>query len=87
LGVRRKDDDFAEKSREVKNGCNLAESSEESYGSKRSLLLLLLLLLLMMMMKYFKCILEMSAEVDLHLHVSTCYRCPILAKIEMFQQI
>jgi hypothetical protein len=34
----------------MKTGCNLAESSKESYGSKRTVLPPLLLLLLIMMM-------------------------------------
>jgi hypothetical protein len=35
----------------VKTGCNLAESSEEGYGSKTAVLPMLLFLLMMMMMK------------------------------------
>jgi hypothetical protein len=37
LGVGRRADDLA-KSKEVKSGCNLAESSKECYGSKRAVL-------------------------------------------------
>jgi hypothetical protein len=34
------------KSKEVKTGCNLAESSKEGYGSKRAVLLMIIMLII-----------------------------------------
>jgi hypothetical protein len=34
------------KSKEVKTGCNLAESSKEGYGSKRAVLLMILMMVI-----------------------------------------
>jgi hypothetical protein len=38
LGIGRRADDLVAKSKEVKNGSNLAETSEEGCGSKRAVL-------------------------------------------------
>jgi hypothetical protein len=46
---------FVVKSKEVNTGYNLAESSEESYGSETAVLLLLLMMMVMMMMNLQHC--------------------------------
>jgi hypothetical protein len=50
LGVGRKADNYAlkyiiAKSRKVKTGCNLAESSKEGYGSKRAVLPVIMMMI------------------------------------------
>jgi hypothetical protein len=41
---------IAAKSKEVKSGCNLVESSKEGYGSKRAILPTTMMMMMMMMM-------------------------------------
>jgi hypothetical protein len=36
------------KSKDMKIGCNLAESSKESYGSKRAVLLMMMIMMIIM---------------------------------------
>jgi hypothetical protein len=60
LGVGCKADDLAlqkeitvAKSKEVKTGCNLAESCREGYGSKRTVLLMMVMIFVLVILPKF----------------------------------